>query len=138
MAEKATTEDRGAVRILTINRPDQRNCVDGETAVGLGRAIEAFAAETIASYPNFPGICADRRAVLEGLSLDVDEGIVLEAKVVRPEMLLGRDASRAPTIRRRRARRLAAAASAAAELRTYRTEENQRWKRRHGCSTTRR
>ena len=85
MAEKVTTEDRGAVRILTINRPDQRNCVDGETAVGIGRAIEAFAAETIASYPNFPGICADRRAVLEGLSRDVDEGIVLEAKVVRPE-----------------------------------------------------
>ena len=62
MAGKVTTEDRGAVRILTINRPDQRNCVDGETAVGIGRAIEAFAAETIASYPNFPGIRADRRA----------------------------------------------------------------------------
>jgi enoyl-CoA hydratase/carnithine racemase len=233
MAEKVTTEDRGAVRILTINRPDQRNCVDGETAVGIGRAIEAFAAdegarvlvvtgagdlafcagadlkntaslfqheyvdkagpmgfarldpgkptiaavngycfagggelaawcdarvasanaefgclsrrwgvpyadggtqrfprilgtgnalymlmtgarfdarrayemgfvqevvprgqalpralelaETIASYPNFPGICADRRAVLDGLSLHLDEGIVLEAKLVRPQ-----------------------------------------------------
>lgn len=45
MTSKVTTEDRGAVRILRINRPDQRNCVDGETAVGLGRAIEAFAAE---------------------------------------------------------------------------------------------
>ena len=45
MAEKVTTEDRGTVRILTINRPDQRNCVDGETAVGIGRAIEAFAAD---------------------------------------------------------------------------------------------
>lgn len=45
MTEKVTTEDRGAVRILRINRPDQRNCVDGETAVGLGRAIEAFAAD---------------------------------------------------------------------------------------------
>jgi enoyl-CoA hydratase len=33
------------VRILRINRPDQRNCVDGETAVGIGRAIEAFAAD---------------------------------------------------------------------------------------------
>jgi enoyl-CoA hydratase len=45
MADKVTTEDRGAVRILRINRPDQRNCVDGETAVGLGRAIDAFAAD---------------------------------------------------------------------------------------------
>ena len=45
MAAKVTTEDRGAVRILRINRPEQRNCVDGETAVGLGRAIEAFGAD---------------------------------------------------------------------------------------------
>src|SRR5262245_31941295 len=45
MSDKVTTEDRGAVRILRINRPDQRNPVDGETAVGLGRAIEAFAAD---------------------------------------------------------------------------------------------
>jgi enoyl-CoA hydratase len=43
MTEKVRTEDRGAVRILWINRPNQRNCVDGETAVGIGRAIEAFA-----------------------------------------------------------------------------------------------
>jgi enoyl-CoA hydratase len=242
MTEKVTTEDRGAVRILRLNRPDQRNCVDGETAVGLGRAIEAFAAddgvrvlvvtgagdlafcagadlknaatlfdheyvdkagpmgfarldpgkptiaavngytfagggelaawcdirigaanaefgclsrrwgvpytdggtqrfprilgtgnalymlmtgarfdarhaheigflqevvpqgqalaralelaETIASYPNFAGICADRRALLDGRSLDLDAGLLLEAAVVRPacyseEMLAG-------------------------------------------------
>ncbi len=230
--DKVTTEDRGAVRILRINRPEQRNCVDGETAVGIGCAIEAFAADTrmrvlvvtgagdlafcagadlknamtlfqhdyvdkagpmgfarldpakptiaaingycfagggelaawcdirigaanaefgclsrrwgvpytdggtqrfgrimgtgnalymlmtgarfdahrayemgflqevvptgealaralelaqaIAAYPNFAGICADRRAVLHGLSLDLDEGLLLEAEVVRP------------------------------------------------------
>jgi enoyl-CoA hydratase len=45
MTEKVRTEDRGAVRILSINRPEKRNCVDGETAVGLGEAIEAFAAD---------------------------------------------------------------------------------------------
>ena len=45
MSDKVTTEERGAVRILRINRESQRNCVDGETAVGLGRAIEAFAAD---------------------------------------------------------------------------------------------
>jgi enoyl-CoA hydratase len=233
MTDKVTSEDRGAVRILRINRPEQRNCVDGETAVALGRAIEAFAADdgarvlvvtgagelafcagadlksgatlfqheyvdkagpmgfarldpgkptiaaingycfagggelaawcdirvaaanaefgclsrrwgvpytdggtqrfarilgtgnalymlmtgarfdarhayeigfvqevvakgealsralelaqVIASYPNFPGICADRRALLEGLSLDLDDGLLLEAGLVRPQ-----------------------------------------------------
>jgi enoyl-CoA hydratase len=45
MPDKVTTEDHGAVRVLRINRPDQRNCVDGETAVGLARAIEAFGAD---------------------------------------------------------------------------------------------
>ena len=233
MTNKVTTEDRGRVRILRINRPEKRNCVDAETAVGLARAIEAFGgderarvlvvtgegdqafcagadlkstmglfgheyvdaagpmgfarldpgkptiaaingycfagggelaawcdiriaavnaefgclsrrwgvpyadggtqrfarilgtgnalymlmtgarfdarhayeigflqeivpkgealtralelAEAIAAYPNFAGICADRRAVLEGLSLCLDDGLLLEAKVVRPE-----------------------------------------------------
>jgi enoyl-CoA hydratase len=229
---KVTTEDRGAVRILRIDRPEQRNCVDGETAAGLARAIQAFAsderarvlvvtgagdlafcagadlknaaslfehefvdsagpmgfarldpgkptiaaingycfagggelaawcdirigaenaefgclsrrwgvpytdggtqrfprilgtgnalyllltgarfdarhahrigflqevvpkgealaravelAEQIAAYPNFAGLCADRRALLDGLSLDLDAGLLLEARVVRP------------------------------------------------------
>ncbi len=45
MTRKVTVESRGAVRVLRIERPDVRNCVDGETAVGLGRAIEAFAAD---------------------------------------------------------------------------------------------
>jgi enoyl-CoA hydratase len=241
MADKVATEDRGAVRILRIARPEQRNCVDGETATGIAEAIEAFArdasarvlvvsgderafcagadlkdgitlfqhewldragpmgfarldpgkptiaavsgfcfagggelaawcdfriasadaefgclsrrwgvpytdggtqrfprimgtgnalyflmtgaritaqrafelglvqevvppgqalaralelAQTIAAYPNFAGICADRRALLDGLSLDLDAGLLLEAKVVRPacdspEMLAG-------------------------------------------------
>lgn len=45
MTQKVTIENRGAVRILRINRPEVRNCVDGETAEGLGRAIDAFAAD---------------------------------------------------------------------------------------------
>ena len=45
MTDNVSIEERGAVRILTINRPDKRNCVDGETALGLGRAIKAFAAD---------------------------------------------------------------------------------------------
>ena len=49
----------------------------------LARAVEL--AETIASYPNFPGLCADRRALLAGQSLELDDGLLLEARVVRPE-----------------------------------------------------
>lgn len=45
MTDKVIVEDRGRVRILWINRPEVRNCVDGETAVGLAEAIEAFAAD---------------------------------------------------------------------------------------------
>jgi enoyl-CoA hydratase len=46
MTHKVITENRGLVRILCINRPEVRNCVDGETAVGLAEAIEAFAADS--------------------------------------------------------------------------------------------
>lgn len=40
---KVLTEDRGAVRVLRINRPEVHNCVDGETAAALAEAITAFA-----------------------------------------------------------------------------------------------
>ena len=40
---KLLTERRGAVTILTLNRPEVHNCVDGETADALGAAIEGFA-----------------------------------------------------------------------------------------------
>jgi enoyl-CoA hydratase len=46
MTHKVITESRGPIRILCINRPEVRNCVDGETAVGLAEAIEAFAADS--------------------------------------------------------------------------------------------
>jgi enoyl-CoA hydratase len=49
----------------------------------LARALEL--AEAIAAYPNFAGLCADRRALLHGLSLDLDAGLLLEAELVRPE-----------------------------------------------------
>lgn len=45
---KVLTEDRGAVRLLRLNRPEVRNCVDGETAVAIGEAIDAFAADVSA------------------------------------------------------------------------------------------
>lgn len=46
MSPKVITENRGPIRIVCINRPEVRNCVDGETAVGLAEAIEAFAADS--------------------------------------------------------------------------------------------
>jgi len=48
MTDKVRVEADGAVRILSIDRPAVRNCVDGETAVALGKAIESFAADASA------------------------------------------------------------------------------------------
>ena len=39
---KVTTERRGRTLLVTINRPDLRNCVDGETAQGLFDAVDSF------------------------------------------------------------------------------------------------
>ncbi len=42
---KVLTETRDRALVVTINRPDVRNCVDGETAAGLFEAVEAFRAD---------------------------------------------------------------------------------------------
>jgi enoyl-CoA hydratase len=42
---KVLVERRDAVTVLTLNRPEVHNCVDGETALSLGRAIEGFASD---------------------------------------------------------------------------------------------
>jgi enoyl-CoA hydratase/carnithine racemase len=42
---KVLIETRGAVTVLTLNRPDVHNCVDGETASLLTDAIDAFASD---------------------------------------------------------------------------------------------
>ena len=42
---KVTTERRGRTLLVTINRPEVRNCVDGETAGLLFEAVEAFKAD---------------------------------------------------------------------------------------------
>jgi enoyl-CoA hydratase/carnithine racemase len=46
---KVEVRDDGPVRILTINRPQVHNCVDGETAAGLAAAINQFASDEDAS-----------------------------------------------------------------------------------------
>lgn len=42
---KVTTERRDRTWVVSINRPEVRNCVDGETAAGLFEAVEAFKAD---------------------------------------------------------------------------------------------
>ena len=39
---KVISERRGRTLVVTINRPDVRNCVDGETAQGLFEAVDSF------------------------------------------------------------------------------------------------
>ena len=46
MTDKVIIENHGLIQVVYLNRPQVRNCVDGDTAVGLGEAIEAFAADT--------------------------------------------------------------------------------------------
>ena len=42
---KVLTEARGRTLLVTINRPEVRNCVDGETAQLLNEAVETFRAD---------------------------------------------------------------------------------------------
>lgn len=42
MTKKLLVSDRGPITVVTLNRPEVRNCVDGETAVALAESIEAF------------------------------------------------------------------------------------------------
>jgi enoyl-CoA hydratase len=77
MSDKVTVEERGAVRVLRINRPEQRNAVDGETAVGIGRAIEAFA--------------ADERARVLVVTGAGDQAFCAGADLKRSETLLGHE-----------------------------------------------
>ena len=45
MSDPLIFEKDGPVVTLTINRPEVRNCVDGETAQGLNDAVETFRAD---------------------------------------------------------------------------------------------
>jgi enoyl-CoA hydratase len=45
MSEPVTYERRGAAAVLTIDRPERRNAVDGETAALLGEHYRSFEAD---------------------------------------------------------------------------------------------
>ncbi len=64
---KVETRDEGGVRVLTLNRPEVHNCVDGETATALAEAILAFAADDRAHVLVVTG--AGRRAFCSGADL---------------------------------------------------------------------
>lgn len=64
---KVLVERRDAVTILTLNRPEVHNCVDGETATALTEAIDAFAADSAAHVLVVTG--AGDRAFCSGMDL---------------------------------------------------------------------
>jgi enoyl-CoA hydratase/carnithine racemase len=51
VANEVTREDRGAVRVLRIGRPEKRDRVNGVTAAALARAIRDFAEDASARVP---------------------------------------------------------------------------------------
>ncbi len=71
-SETVTTEARGPVWLVTINRPDVRNCVDGETAQALEQAFEKFEADDSLSVAILSGAAghfcagADLKAISSG------------------------------------------------------------------------
>jgi enoyl-CoA hydratase len=74
MAENVIIERDGPVTIVTINRPERRNAVDGATAVALEQAFRAFDADETASVAILTGaggaFCAgaDLKALASGES----------------------------------------------------------------------
>jgi enoyl-CoA hydratase len=73
MAERTVLVEReGPVTVVTINRPERRNAVDGPTAVALADAFRAFDADPDASVAVLTGsgraFCAgaDLKAIAEG------------------------------------------------------------------------
>jgi enoyl-CoA hydratase len=74
-------ETDGAIAIVTINRPEVRNAVDGRTATALREAFESFDDDTQLNAAVLTGaagtFCAgfDLKAVAEGRFLDVGEDV---------------------------------------------------------------
>ncbi|HEX8004242.1 MAG TPA: crotonase/enoyl-CoA hydratase family protein [Mycobacteriales bacterium] len=77
--ETVTIRDDGPVRVVTIERPERRNAVDGPTAQALREAFEAFEADGAAAAAVLAGaggtFCAgaDLRALGDGVPMVLDE-----------------------------------------------------------------
>ncbi len=73
-SEKLRVERRGAVTLITIDRPDVHNCVDAETADALTAAIESFESDTDARVMIVTG--AGDRAFCSGADLKAVEELM--------------------------------------------------------------
>jgi enoyl-CoA hydratase len=80
-ADKVLIERQGAVTVLTLNRPEVRNCVDAETADAISAGIEAFAADTSARVLVVTG--AGEEAFCAGADLRDIEGLMLRRRTAR-------------------------------------------------------
>ena len=78
--EAVLVDDVGPVRVITINRPDRRNAVDGPTAAALAAAFRDFDADERPSVAVLTGAAgtfcagADLKAVATGIGNRVAEG----------------------------------------------------------------
>jgi enoyl-CoA hydratase/carnithine racemase len=80
-ADKVLIERRGAVTVLTLNRPEVHNCVDAETADAISSTIEGFAADTRARVLVVTG--AGEEAFCAGADLRDIEGLMLRRRTAR-------------------------------------------------------
>lgn len=78
---KVLVERRGAITVLTLNRPEVRNCVDAETAGLLSELIESFAADGDARVLVVTG--AGDRAFCAGADLGAVDDLVRRPDAAR-------------------------------------------------------
>lgn len=94
--EQVLYERRGPVAVVTINRPEVRNCVDGPTAAQLAEAFRRFEAEEDASVAVLQGaggcFCAgaDLKGVGEGRGNRVDRDVSRDGPMGPSRMLLAK------------------------------------------------
>lgn len=95
-ADKVVVERRGSVVVVTINRPEVRNAVDGPTAVLLAEAFRAFEADDSASVAVLTGaggtFCAgaDLKAISAGRGNRVDADVTRDGPMGPSRMVLAK------------------------------------------------
>jgi enoyl-CoA hydratase len=93
MGEPVSYERRGAAAVLTINRPERRNAIDGPTAELLGDGYRSFVADDDARVLVLTGagelaFCAgaDLKAIESfGPRLDLEEGPLGFSRLISPK-----------------------------------------------------
>jgi enoyl-CoA hydratase len=95
-APTVVVERRGPVTIVTINRPDRRNAVDGPTADGLSEAFRTFEADPSQAVAVLTGaggtFCAgaDLKAFHDGPSNRLDPDMLVDGPMGPSRMLLSK------------------------------------------------